>query len=246
MLGMDEYTASLVPINLYKALLAAKLEMPGVEMTKVGQVQTRTYEYADLATTLQTIEPMLFKQSLFLAHYFDGSTLVTALVHAESGERLESRIPVDLDLSPQEIGKLITYLRRYSVHALLSLKTGGDDDAASPQKAAEEKARERQKPDPRKDTPKQDAPAGTEGKWSNQKLGFGKYKDETWLHMSEGEKSGGRYSYLEWVRDKGEKVGQASRERAAQVIGMIDKRWIEQQTEAEKLPPVGEGVESVF
>lgn len=85
----------------------------------------------------------------------------------------------------------------------------------------------------------------------DQPLGFGKHSSKTWREMSEGDVDGERYSYLVWVRDKGEKIRQESRDRAAKCIELIEKRAAGDGGQPpppsdEDMPPVGEGVESLF
>ncbi|PEA90602.1 ERF family protein, partial [Bacillus thuringiensis] len=79
------------------------------------------------------VRPILSKNGLSVMQIPSGDgqnvTLKTLLLH-ESGEWLESDAltmkPVKND--PQAIGSCVTYARRYSLAAFLSLNTGEDDD----------------------------------------------------------------------------------------------------------------------
>lgn len=89
--------------------------------------------YATLDTIIDEIRPILSKYGLSIMQIPSGDgqnvTLKTLLLH-ESGEWLESdeltMKPVKND--PQAVGSCITYARRYSLAAFLSLNTGEDDD----------------------------------------------------------------------------------------------------------------------
>lgn len=89
--------------------------------------------YATLDTIIDEIRPLLSKNGLSIMQIPSGDgqnvTLKTLLLH-ESGEWLESdeltMKPVKND--PQAVGSCITYARRYSLAAFLSLNTGEDDD----------------------------------------------------------------------------------------------------------------------
>ncbi|WMW41384.1 ERF family protein (plasmid) [Bacillus cereus] len=92
--------------------------------------------YATLDTIIDEVRPILFKNGLSIMQIPSGDgqnvTLKTLLLH-ESGEWLESdeltMKPVKND--PQAVGSCITYARRYSLAAFLSLNTGDDDDGNS-------------------------------------------------------------------------------------------------------------------
>lgn len=92
--------------------------------------------YATLDTIIDEVRPILFKNGLSIMQIPSGDgqnvTLKTLLIH-ESGEWLESdeltMKPVKND--PQAVGSCITYARRYSLAAFLSLNTGEDDDGNS-------------------------------------------------------------------------------------------------------------------
>lgn len=61
-----------------------------------------------------------------------GDTFVyTSLFNADDTEdTICSLFPLDNTLSPQDMGKVITYGRRYNLVALLNLKIVGEDDDA--------------------------------------------------------------------------------------------------------------------
>jgi hypothetical protein len=98
--------------------------------------------YATLDNIIDEVRPILTENGLSILQIpsGDGENVImkTLLLH-ESGEFLESdeliMKPVKND--PQALGSAISYARRYSLNAFLSLNTGEDDDgnnASQPQK----------------------------------------------------------------------------------------------------------------
>tara|TARA_R110002012_G_scaffold261170_1_gene442967 strand:+ start:428 stop:1156 length:729 start_codon:yes stop_codon:yes gene_type:complete len=123
--------------ELGKALAVAQSEFPILPKTKTVKVQTHdgkgyTYSYADLALILETILPITSKNGLSVIQIpiisDRGYTLVTRLLH-ESGEWIESELPLKQQRDgAQAMGSALTYMRRYSLSAMLCLATDEDDD----------------------------------------------------------------------------------------------------------------------
>ncbi|PHB05525.1 recombinase [Bacillus wiedmannii] len=116
--------------------LAKALVKFNSEVTKIAKDADNPFfknNYATLDTIIDEIRPTLSKHGLSIMQIPSGDgqnvTLKTLLLH-ESGEWLESDAltmkPVKND--PQAVGSCITYARRYSLAAFLSLNTGEDDD----------------------------------------------------------------------------------------------------------------------
>lgn len=118
--------------NIYTALSAFQQEVPVIHKGTEGY----GYSYADLATILETIEPLLAKHGLGFTQPLDGKSVKTILFHIESGDTIESSIdiPQDVTLAKmnqfQVLGSAITYLRRYSLASMLGLVTDKDTDAS--------------------------------------------------------------------------------------------------------------------
>lgn len=118
------------------AELAKSLVKFNLEVNKIAKDADNPFfknNYATLDTIIDEIRPILSKHGLSIMQIPSGDgqnvTLKTLLLH-ESGEWLESdeltMKPVKND--PQAVGSCITYARRYSLAAFLSLNTGEDDD----------------------------------------------------------------------------------------------------------------------
>jgi len=158
------------PTNLYPALLAA-MKVCGKVIKNATNPHLKS-KYADLGSVLDTIEGPLWDNGLLIVQRFThdqgGAILVTELIHAASGERIASEVPVVSKdpTDPQKIGAAITYYRRYSLLALLGLAPEDDDGhmAAQPRpQPANQPAPQRRTPPPPSDLRPAAAPtaAGT-------------------------------------------------------------------------------------
>ena len=105
-------------------------------------------KYASLANILDTIQKPLSECGLAVSQFPDGNALTTILLHADSGEWMESSyvMPVAKQNDPQAMGSAMTYARRYALGSILNLNIDDDDDG--------EKAMGRQIPKKDELTPK--------------------------------------------------------------------------------------------
>jgi hypothetical protein len=121
--------------SLVAALAAAQAEFSSITRNREGQLGNRRYKYADLAEVLTAVNPALTKHGIAHVHRFEqtpeGRTLlVTELLFGE--EKLSSALPLPMaGQSLQDIGRAITFLRRYALGALLDICPEDDDDGAS-------------------------------------------------------------------------------------------------------------------
>ena len=106
------------------------------EVSKITKDANNPYfknNYATLDQIVEEIRPLLTKNGLAIMQFpsGDGNTVsVTTLLIHESGQWIESE-PINMKPvknDPQAVGSCITYARRYSLQAFLSLNTGEDDD----------------------------------------------------------------------------------------------------------------------
>jgi hypothetical protein len=130
-------TQSQTPI--FGQLAKAQAEFSEIIKNKTVKLQTTPsgksfggYAYADISTVLNAITPSLNKHGLFLFQtpsIMDNQFLLTTSVANESGDILElgSVNYAIQGLSPQDLGKVITYLRRYSLLSCFGLGTEDDD-----------------------------------------------------------------------------------------------------------------------
>lgn len=152
---MTDRTASIIRnLELYKALLAAKVDLPVIGKNSTARIETSngrsySYAYADLADIDREATPVLADHGLMIDFEMhkaeDGTPVLTGmLIHPESGGYKTSEWDVT-GKSPQDQGGSITYGRRYLTGILTGLITDEDTDgrqtnpgapAAAPKRAA--------------------------------------------------------------------------------------------------------------
>lgn len=117
--------------NLFKALVEAQKELKNPPKDKQGY----GYNYTDLATILDIVKPVLAKHGLTIIQLLNNNVLTTKLAHI-SGESLDSSLELP-HLSAgkmnevQALGATITYMRRYTISALLCIASEDDTDCAT-------------------------------------------------------------------------------------------------------------------
>jgi len=90
-------------------------------------------KYADINGVLDEIKPILNELGLVLTQPLevrDGKNILATYLKEDDKTLLESAIVLPENPDPQKIGSAITYYRRYSLQAMLSLEAE-DDDAES-------------------------------------------------------------------------------------------------------------------
>lgn len=90
------------------------------------------FQYADLGACMSAAAPELQKNGLAVIQTIQGQVLVTTLMH-KSGEFVNSMLPLNQgtlhSTAFQQIGSMITYLKRYAYCAILGIVADDDDDA---------------------------------------------------------------------------------------------------------------------
>lgn len=118
---------------LAAALSKAQAAFPPIQRDKEVTVKSQrtggqyTFKYAPLDTILSATRPALTDNGLAVVQLLDDGELVTMLLH-ESGARLSGRVALGENASVQDLGSAITYLRRYSLQAILGIAAEEDDD----------------------------------------------------------------------------------------------------------------------
>jgi len=113
--------------------IAGALVQFQASVSKVGKESSNPFfksKYASLANILDTIQKPLSESGLAITQFPDECSLTTLIVHAESGEWMESSytMPVAKQNDPQAMGSAITYARRYALGSILNLNIDDDDD----------------------------------------------------------------------------------------------------------------------
>lgn len=103
--------------------------------------------YASLSHILEEVSGPLQDSGLIITQWPNGTALTTMLIHAESGEFMQSdyEMPVAKANDPQALGSAISYARRYAVSSILSLNI--DDDDANSAAGNKDSKNESSKPD---------------------------------------------------------------------------------------------------
>jgi hypothetical protein len=117
--------------NLIKALVEASKYFEPIVKDKANPFHKS--KYATLDSVLASVSPALFAHGLVLVQLLERNeddvlVLNTQLWHT-SGECLESKHPLPNIQDAQKMGIAITYARRYSVCAILSVVADEDTDA---------------------------------------------------------------------------------------------------------------------
>ena len=117
--------------ELTKALIAFHQKVPTIHKT----AKSYTNQYAPLDEVLSVVTPALSAQGLTFSHIFEpqpeGQPLLVCTLHHVSGETLVSKLPLVVQQgkhATQDVGSAISYLRRYTLLALLGLTADVDTD----------------------------------------------------------------------------------------------------------------------
>jgi len=113
--------------ELAKAMIAIQKDLKPVKKNAKGQ-----YTYADIGAISESCRDALHDNGFAViqtgaADCSEGGALVTSLLH-ESGQWIRGAFPLVFDKNTSQAqGSAITYLRRYSLAALLGILTEDDD-----------------------------------------------------------------------------------------------------------------------
>jgi hypothetical protein len=136
------------PQTLAEALAAAQLEITDPAKDAVNpHFRSR---YADLATVLKTVRPVLARHGLALSQTTQvdeqGRLLLVTRLHWRD-EELVGYYPIQpVKADPQGYGSALTYARRYTIQAIVGVAADDDDDgnaaSAAPSKPAHDELAE--------------------------------------------------------------------------------------------------------
>jgi len=133
----NQNSAIVMQAKLYDALSKAQLDFPEIAKTSEVTVKMKSggsynFKYAELPDIIKATRPALSKNGLAVTSTFqddkDGLSLCTALVHKDGG-RLVSVIRIPPTPGPQELGSLVTYMRRYQYSLIVGVAPEDDIDA---------------------------------------------------------------------------------------------------------------------
>ncbi|MDL2216363.1 ERF family protein [Desulfovibrio sp. OttesenSCG-928-M14] len=119
-------------VELAKAMV--KVQQALAPVTKNADNPFTKSKYATLSQIMEGCRKALSDNGVWVYQYnlpSDPSvmTLVTELIHAESGQWAASPLTIPISKhDPQTIGSLLTYMRRYGLSAAVGVVTEEDDD----------------------------------------------------------------------------------------------------------------------
>lgn len=126
-------------LTLHQKLHRAKLTIGKV--TKNATNPHFKKAYADINALLDAVEPILLENGLLLLQPIQGNNVCTQIIDIDSGAMIESCMELPTNLTPQQMGSVITYFRRYSLQSSMSLQSI-DDDANTAEQAAKQPVKE--------------------------------------------------------------------------------------------------------
>lgn len=124
--------------KLFAALVAAGAELKNPPKDSVNPHFKS--KYADLATVLDTVRPVLARHKLAVIQLpttldNGAAALATTIAH-ESGEWMRGTVQLYASKNdPQGIGSALTYARRYGLQAALGIAADDDDDGSAASRA---------------------------------------------------------------------------------------------------------------
>lgn len=125
--------------NLYTKFMKVLNEVPNFVTDETAQAGKKTYKYLNLATILKTIKPVFEKHGLAFSQRvtFDNTGearqvigTVETIIFDDKEQMVTCSYPFFVTGDPQQVGSAITYARRYSLYAVLSIFPDKDDDGA--------------------------------------------------------------------------------------------------------------------
>ena len=112
-------------VSLYMKLHRAKMSIGKVVKNATNPHFKRSY--ADINALLDTVEPILHENGLLLLQPIKDNILTTQIIDIDSGQFVESWLPLPSITDPQKMISATTYYRRATLQALLSLQAVDDD-----------------------------------------------------------------------------------------------------------------------
>ncbi len=127
------------------ALTKAQAEIKPPKRDKTAKMGTYEYKYADLASIIDAIRKPLTDAGIAIIQAptsDDGLVVVTTRLLHTSGQWIEcSMSAAPAGQTPQALGSVITYLRRYTLSAMTGVATEDDDDGAAAEKKRKRETR---------------------------------------------------------------------------------------------------------
>jgi hypothetical protein len=200
--------------------LASSLAKAQGELKPVHKSAENPYfksKYADLSAIVESIRPVLSKYSLALMQLPSGGgenriSVTTILTHS-SGQWISGSCTLYAkDATPQAIGSAITYARRYSLSAILSIATDEDDDGNTASRSSNGGgSRAYNAPVYTAESPHEEIGSHAAPTTKEYRIPFGKFKYKT-LKELKSEEIESYIRYLMTTSEKGKPMGEQAKE----------------------------------
>lgn len=142
------------PKNIYQALLEFSKFNIQVAYDSTGQAGSGKFRYASLNAIYEAVKMPLAEVGIVVVHKAKKNKVITELVLAENHSTLNVlggnvvtdvqsslTIPASLMNDPKKLGGFITYAKRYTLAALLSIDADEDKDVEDIQPEAKKEAK---------------------------------------------------------------------------------------------------------
>lgn len=117
------------PKELFTAILQTQAELPVIkEASKNPHFKNNYAQYSDIVSAIRLV---LNKNNLIFFHQPDHEheVLYTYIAHAESGQWMRGSLEMKPSQDTEQArGSSISYIKRYTLVAMLGIATGDDDD----------------------------------------------------------------------------------------------------------------------
>ena len=117
---------------LFKAMAEARKHFQPLSTDATADVKNKEgkqlykFKYAPLDGVIAALEPGLNAAGICLSQPFDGDVLYTIVACGDSSMTVETPLPSWS--TPQDLGSLLTYLRRYQIKGIFGVADSEDDD----------------------------------------------------------------------------------------------------------------------
>lgn len=116
---------------LFKAMAEARKHFTSLSANATADVQMKSggkyqFSYAPLDTVLDALQPGLVAAGLAVMQPFDGDVMYTIVAFEGSSMTVETPLPQWS--TPQDLGSLLTYIRRYQLKGIFGVADSEDDN----------------------------------------------------------------------------------------------------------------------
>ena len=121
-------------IGILAKMLVFQKAMQSIVIRKSAINKHLNYKYATLTDVQDAISTPLATAGLGITQSIRKVDMTYELITTlfdENGEKMESFMPLNMAVKPQELGSILTYYKRYAIVAILNIKVDEDDDASS-------------------------------------------------------------------------------------------------------------------